>query len=505
MLIAEQINHMEESNKETNIQGKLFSGSFLMILTRLGVKSIGLVSIIILARILSPEDFGLIAMSMAIYGFVELFSSFGLNTVLIQRKSASNDDYNTAWTFKVLFGIFSAVFLIIIAPYAAQYFGDIRLKEIIYLISLTAILSGISNVGVINFQKDLNFKREMKFQILPKLITFFIIITLAFKFENYWALAIGIVFGNLITCITSYIMHPYRAKLSLKSAKSLMNFSKWLILNNALFYANDKLINLVIGRMLGSTFVGFYSMTNEIASIPTMEVSAPINKASFPVYSKLQSSFAQLRSAYLNTISLSSSLTMPASIGIALIAPQLILTVLGNEWRDAGNLMRLLALTSFFSSLYSNANYIYTAIGKPKVSFLFGVVKLIFIYVLIYFLAPQKGIEGIGVSLLITSVFMFLLTQLTLKYSIGLSLKSLALCLMRPAISTFFMFSTISLLQSSMNIINLPQLIVTITLGAFTYITSSIIIWKFQGKPEGVENKLIIIIKLLWKRNSWKV
>ncbi|MEE2000427.1 lipopolysaccharide biosynthesis protein [Alkalimonas sp. MEB108] len=485
---------------DSNIQGKLFSGSFLMMLTRFGVKSIGLVSIIILARLLAPEDFGLIAMATAVYGFIELFSSFGLNTVLIQRKSTSNDDYNTAWTFKLLFGIITAVLLVLIAPYAAFYFDDPRLKNLIYLISITALFNGFSNVGIINFQKDLNFRKEMKFQIIPKFINFFVIISLAFTLRNYWALAIGIVFGSFISFIASYLMHPYRARLSLKSARSLMSFSKWLIVNNALTYAGDKLISLVIGRMLGASSVGFYSMTNEIASIPTVEIAAPINKASFPVYSKLQDNDAQLRNAYLNTISLSSSITMPAAVGIALIAPYLIAVALGDTWMEAVFLMQILALTSFFSSLYSNINYIYTAVGRPKVCFFFGVVKIISIYTLIYFLTPMYGVEGIGFSLFITSILMFACSQLTLKRSIGLSINSLGLAILRPTLSTIIMCIAISLFLSEVNLSNLAKLIIAIAIGVIAYSLTSIIVWKLQGKPIGIEHKILSVSKSLWAK-----
>ncbi|MDP5031308.1 MAG: lipopolysaccharide biosynthesis protein [Paraglaciecola sp.] len=493
--------HKKNLELTENIHKKLFSASFLMILTRLLVKSIGLVSIVITARLLTPEDFGLIAIAMAIYAFIELFSSFGLATVLIQKSDADDDDYNTAWTFKALFGVISAALLIILSPHIAKYFEDLRLENLIYLISLTALLNGFSNIGVINFQKDLDFKKEMKYQVIPKFINFFVIVFLAYALKSYWALAIGIVFGNFISFLASYLMHPHRSKFGLKSAKKLMSFSKWLILNNALYYANEKLINLVIGKMLGTSAVGSYTMTNEISTIPSMEIAAPINKASFPVYSKLQSNLKELRVAYLSTLSLSSSITIPAAIGIALIAPKLISTALGNSWIHVIYLMQLLAVASLFSGLYSNISYVFNALGKPKIPFYFGVCKVISIYGLIYILVPFYGIDGVGYSLISTSIIMLIITKITLKKFINISFLNISTSLLRPVLSSLFMYIVAFNLLSFELSTPLLSLLTQIVISVISYLTFSFSIWHLQSKPDGLEEKITSLIRSKISKN----
>ena len=162
----------EKLSNNSAIQNKVFTGSILMMISRFLVKSIGLVSSIILARLLVPEDFGIVAIAMAVYAFIELFGAFGFGTVLIQKQNASIADYNTAWTFKLLFGFLAAAFLLLIAPLIAAYYNEPQLTDVVRTIALMAVLSGFNNIGVIDFQKNLDFKSELKLQVQPKLLSF---------------------------------------------------------------------------------------------------------------------------------------------------------------------------------------------------------------------------------------------------------------------------------------------------------------------------------------------
>ena len=194
------------------------TGAIWMTLLRFTYRIIGLVSTVILARLLTTDDFGVAAIAMSIFAIINIFSQFGFDTVLIQKNKASEHDYNTAWTFNFLFGALSAIFLFSISPFVADFYQNKDLGDITKVIAFMFLLHGLRNIGVVDFQKNLTFDKEFKLHVIPKFISFFITIGLALYYENYWALVIGNVAWKLIEVINSYLMHPFRPKFCFKSS-----------------------------------------------------------------------------------------------------------------------------------------------------------------------------------------------------------------------------------------------------------------------------------------------
>ncbi|WP_088330331.1 lipopolysaccharide biosynthesis protein [Lacimicrobium sp. SS2-24] len=483
---------LQQSEQNTNTHSKVYSGSAFMLITRIGIKSIGLISSIILARLLVPEDFGLVAIAMAIYAFIELFGALGLGTVLIQSQSDDRDDYNTAWTFKVLFGTISALAMLLAAPYVAQFYSDPRLEHVIYVIAFASILSGAANIGVVNFQKDMDFRKELKYQLMPKLISFVITLTLAFIYRNYWALVIGMVSNQFIILLFSYWMHPFRPRFGLKSFNKLFSFSRWLLLNNVLFYLNDKFSELIVGRVLSPSAVGIFAIGKEIAHLPTMEMAKPINKATFPVYSRFKDNFTELRKAYLNTVALTACLTMPAALGIALIAPLFVEVVLGDKWLPAAPLIQLLALSSMLTSITVNNGYIYMACGKPNIMFLINFIRTAMFFAFFIPLLDSNGIVGIGQARLVTTLIMLFGAQAAVVLFLKLKVLPLLAVFLRPTLACIVMGGSVLLIQRADW---LPgqglSLLMQILAGGLSYTLMSMLLWRWQGYPEGLERTVI--------------
>lgn len=484
------------NSENQGAKNTLFSGSMLMLTARMIVKSIGLVSSIILARLLIPEDFGLVAIAMALYGFVELFGAFGLSTVLIQKQTKSKQDYDTAWTFKVLFGTASALVMILAAPFLATFYDDARLVGIVYVIALLSILSGAQNIGVIEFQKDMDFQKELKFMVIPKILSFAITITLAFTLGNYWALVLGMLSNHVISLIYSYLAHPFRPGFSLASLKTLFHFSKWLLLNNLLTFLGTRMTNLLIARVLSPAATGLYSIGNEIASLPTTEVAAPINKASFPLYSKFSDNKPELKAVYLNTLAMIAAITIPASMGLALVAPLFVEVVLGEKWLGAVVLMQWIAIASLIFSLTTNNTYVYLACGRPKISFYISLTRVAVFLPLLVWLLNVNGLVGAGQAMLITAVVMLLVTQTAIGLFIKIGVPELIKIVYRPVAASAAMYYVVSVTIG--NLVAGPTilaLLMVITAGGLTYLLSAILLWYIEGMPEGFEHDILQTLK----------
>ncbi|MFB3077097.1 MAG: oligosaccharide flippase family protein, partial [Lysobacterales bacterium] len=231
--------HLAEINRG------MAKGAAWMVAMRFSMRGIGLVSTVILARLLVPADFGLVAMATIIFGLIEVMSQFGFGVFLIQKQNAGHDYYDTAWTLSILRGAVTCGLLFVIAMPVADFFGDPRLVEIFYVLALVALVRSIGNVGVIDFQKNLTFGKDFKLHVAVKLAAFCVTITAAILLRNYWALVIGIATAGFVRVALSYMMHPYRPRLSLARWREIMHFSKWLLANNVLGFLNRQSDGLI--------------------------------------------------------------------------------------------------------------------------------------------------------------------------------------------------------------------------------------------------------------------
>ncbi|MGI9508206.1 MAG: oligosaccharide flippase family protein, partial [Geminicoccaceae bacterium] len=279
-------------------------GAAWMVLMRLVVRGASLINMMILARLLVPEDFGLIAMAAIFVGALEIFSEFSFDVALIKKQSAGRADYDTAWTLSIIRGVAVAVILIAIAQPASALFEEPRLAPVVAALSLSPLLLGFQNIGVVDFRKTLDFKKDFVFMAGAKVVAVVVSIGLAIIWRNYWALVGGMVAGKVWRLGASYAMHPYRPRLSLASWRELFAFTKWLLLHNILMFFRNRADRLVIGKMLGAATLGVYTLAYDLANLATTELMAPIRRALLPGYAKLAGQSERLRAAFVDVFGL---------------------------------------------------------------------------------------------------------------------------------------------------------------------------------------------------------
>ncbi len=187
-----------------SIGSRVANGALWMLALKAATKMIGLISTILLARLLTPEDFGLIAIIMAFFALIEVFGNFSFDTVLIQKKDADRAHYDTAWTFNFIFGLSACSFVFVGSDWIAEFYGDSRLDRIAVALGFLFLISGAQNIGVVQFRKELAFNLEFKFQLIPKILSFFVTIALAFWLRSYWALIWGALVWRFLVVAFSY-------------------------------------------------------------------------------------------------------------------------------------------------------------------------------------------------------------------------------------------------------------------------------------------------------------
>lgn len=477
-------------------------GATWLVALRLVSRGLGLISTLILVRLLSPEDFGLNAIAMSIFALIDLFSRFGFDTVLIQKQDVQKAHYDTAWTFNVLFGVFACLVIIVSSSFVADFYNSKNLENILYVISILFLLNGIVNIGTVDFRKNLTFEKEFKLQILPKVISFFCTLGLAFWFRNYWALILGSLIWKGLIVFFSYSFHPYRPKLSLSKWKDLFDFSKWIFLNNFVLYFNKQSPELLVGKIISPKAAGFISIATELSFLATGELVSSINRAAYPGYSKVSFNAKKLKELYIDVISSISLWVFPAGIGLASISGLFVPAFMGSEWIEMTGAINYLAIASMLFALNSNTGYVFLATAKPHLTTYISLIRVVIFLPLLLFMGLKWGITGAAQATFIVSFLTYFIYMVFVKRSIRLSFFEIVKINFKPLISASLMYISIHCLFidaiSEYVSSDFTKLVLCIVFGFFIYTFFMIFLWLIDGKQKGPEKVVLKHIKGLF-------
>lgn len=490
-----------------NVTNKMAKGAAWMVSFKMVERSIGLVSTLILARLLDPGDFGLVAMATAFLGLLTLLTSFSFDVALIQKQNADRHLYDTAWTFNVIFGLLLALALTISAIPLSEFYNETRLENILYVLALSTLLGGFGNIGPVAFRKNLEFHKEFYFLLAKKLLSFAVCMALAFTLRNYWALVWGTFAGNMLALLLSYRVHPYRPRFCLSGRKELFGYSMWLFVNNTIFFAYNRLADFIISKVLGNHALGVYTIAYELSNLPTTELVAPINRAVLPGYSKMADDPAALRQGFLNVLSMIALCAIPAGIGIALVADLMVPVVLGEKWREAVPLIQILAISGVIIALQSNTAPLYMALGKPVYITIITAVNVFLLFIpLLIFLLDRQGILGVAEAYLYSNIIICPINLFIVSRLIKLKLLTIISVLWRPFIACGLMVVSIIYGKAHIQVFlqfnfDAARLLIEASLGASTYILSVLLLWWMCRCPDGAESFLLRKFNLLQRGN----
>ncbi|WP_144299636.1 lipopolysaccharide biosynthesis protein [Elioraea rosea] len=470
------------------------AGSAWMIASRWMVRSIGLVSTVILARLLAPADFGLVAMAMLVVGAVEVLGHTGQRLAIIRLHEPTREHYDTAWTFGVLIGLTAALILSIAAPIAAQIFDEPRVTWIVWCLSLRPLMIGLENIGLVDLQRRLNFRRDQQVVLIAKLVAFVVTLSLAFLFRSYWALIAGILAQGLAQLSVSYHYSPYRPGFSLAKTHELWSFSSWTLVTHVSGYFADKVDQMTVGLSLGAPAMGTYAVGGELAALPTEELVVPPTRALYAVYSRVSHDAAALREHYLQALSFIALIACATSTGIALVAEDAVRVVLGEKWLETVPLLPWLALSAGLFGMARSAVSVLLAAGYARVNALRG---LAFVTVLVPTTAigvQLGGAEGVAIARLgVTAVIAPVMFLLLIRF-LHLRVTDLTAALWRPLTAAALMAAAVMAAHPSMPTLPPLRLVAEAGLGAMVYVGSVFALWVTSGRPRGSEHVLFTII-----------
>ena len=454
------------------------------------MRGIGFVSTLILVRLLAPEDFGLLAMCFVIIGLTEILFEFGIETAIIQITKLTDAHLHTAWTIRIIQSVLVAGILILCAPMAGTYYHDDRVTQLLPYIAFGIVIRGFSSIGLVLLRKDLLFRREVAYGVVVRVITFFLNVGLAWYLRNYWALVIATICSNIVACVFSYWAHPFRPKPSLEKFQEIWSFSQWMLIQNITNYASNQVDQLIIGARLGAQSAGVYAVSTEIAELPTTELIFPISRVLFPGFAKLRSEPERLKHAFLNALGFLATFSVPAGIGVALLAERMVPLLLGEKWNAAIPVIQILAVFSVLRTLFGLPGNMLVVIGQVRLLTLFTVIQLLLFLGGTWALIGY-GLTGVAIAKAVAAALFLLLLIDRLSVLFPITRREILSQLVRPISATTAMSAALLSFAQYLPEQNLLALIVQVLLGALSYTFALLLTWLIAGRPQGTETFLL--------------
>lgn len=374
-------------------RGKTLSGIKWTYLSTFLARGLQPVVLIVLARLLTPSDFGLAAMAVAVTSLFACFSDMGLKHALVQQSGKDEEVASLAFLIILPLGLVWFLVIWVMAPYVAVYFKNQEVTSLLRVLGLMFIIQPFSDVPLAILLRDLKFKALFYRQLIPQLFSGVTSITLAFMGYGAWALVIGTLSGIAGTSVVVWRMTHWRPRLFFDRGmfKSMFSFGSLMSVQSILGWMMLRIDNIFVGRFLGVASLGIYRMGFTFGFMPFQIVGLPFFNVAYPIFCKISSDRDKLREKYLLYIKWVSTANVPISIAFMFVMPFLVPSLLGDKWISAIPVLQLIAFTSMFASIVGINAETYKAIGRPGVS-----VKLFALRVLVsvpfYYYAAQNSI-----------------------------------------------------------------------------------------------------------------
>lgn len=348
------------------------SGARWTLAAKVGLQVLTWPIMILVIRLLEPGDYGLLAMAMVTMGFVALFGEMGLGVALVQADKLDESTARAASAAILICNIAMAGALALLAPLAASWFGEPDLIDVMRVLSLELLISSVGAVPQAQLERQLRFRELSIATIWSGLSGALTTLGLAFSGFGVWALVLGTIAGALIRTALIVLFNGRIVWPSLRHPtapiKGLVRFSGHVLASRTLWYWYGQSDQIILGRLLFASTFGYYNVAAQLAMLPATKAMEVINRVTFPVLSRMRSEHGQLRTMHLRLVGLVATYAFGTCWGMAAVAPELVITLLGDKWLAATLPLAVLAAVAPLRMLSSLNNTITSASGTPQAS-----------------------------------------------------------------------------------------------------------------------------------------
>lgn len=391
----------------SSLKAQVFRGGLWLFLGQGLTRVAGLIKLVVLARLLTPADFGLVGIAMLLVRWFEQFSQTGFRQALVRTPGNIEPYLDTLWTVQVIRGLIMSAALLVAAPLAAGFFDHAGAQPVMRALAPLIVLRSLINPATVYLARDLRFQRLATWHSCQTISGLLVAIPLALWYRNVWALIWPLLIGQLVHTLVSYRLHPFRPRLAFDRAhvRELAHFGKWIFCKNALNALIGSVDGLTIGKLMGASALGGYQVAMRIATLPSHLLIQVLPQVTFPAFAKLHQPH-QWRRAYLQLVALVLLLALPATTAICVFAHLIVQWWLGEQWLAIVPLLQLLAVGGSLQALLDVARPMFEAVGRPDLQVKFQGAEAILSVVLIPALTLYGGLQGAGMAVVMVHIML---------------------------------------------------------------------------------------------------
>ncbi|WP_167604638.1 MOP flippase family protein [Maribellus sediminis] len=428
---------------------------------------------IILARLLSPDDFGMFAMITVFSNFGLLFNDFGFGHALIYKKETTKQDFDTVFILNVWLGVLLSIVFYFLAPLISDFYGEPRLENLTKAFSVVFVLQSVGLVNMVELKKKIDFKRVAIIENISLLLSSICAIILAFLNFGVWSLIARNLMNMILRTILVFFVSSYRPGFSftLTVVKKLWKYSASVSVNGFLTYWMRNLDNLMIGKMIGQQSLGVYNMAYQIMLFPIRNISNVIKDVLFPSFSSINNDINRIREVYLKVIQTIALVAFPLLAGVSVLSDLFVYLVLGEKWESMIPVLSLLSLVAIPQSVFTVNGTIYLNTGRPDIALKLNMIGLPLYALSFYFGLKLNGIIGLVHAYIVTYAFLAVPAYYFSAKNIKLRLSEFLGKLLPVIIGTFVMYIGVKIVRQVIfrDSIDLISFIVLIFTGVIIY------------------------------------
>lgn len=475
-------------------------GAGWIIALRVAARSMGFLSTLVLARFLAPHDFGVVALALGFLQALDTLSFIGVEEALIRERAPTRAMYNTGFTLNLLRGLTIGILLAIAAWPVAEFFGQPELAPVLMVLGAAVAVEGCVNIGLVEFWRDLDFAKEVRLTILPRVAGLSLAIFVAVVFETYWALVVGAAVQRVARVVISYFAHPFRPRLSLVAWRELLGYSAWTWAISAAVVVRDRANVFMIGRMIDPAGAGIFTIAWDIASTPTQELIAPLQRAAFSGFAAARHEGENIAETYLRLVGAAALITLPIGVGLSLTAAPLVRLGFGEQWGAAVPAVHVLGIACAASVFGLIAWAILFSHAKLAICFRITLATAGTRVVLLALLLPSYGLLGAAYATAASILVDVSLQVMYVARHFNVPLGRLARQTWRCVAASALMAACVS--GAGLGWVAIPptaietgwQLLQAIGTGVATYTAALMLLWLACGRPAGAEADMLAVL-----------
>ena len=336
----------------SSLKDKTFTGAVWSFVERFSSYGLQFVFSILMARLLSPSDYGAIALLNVFFAICQTFIDSGFNLAIIRKQNRTDDDFSTAFVFSMTIAMVSYMLLWFGAPYIASFYDLPILKQITRVISLNLVISTVSSMHNAKLSICLDFRSKAKISIFAVVGSCSLGLWMAYAGYGVWALVAQVMASSLIRSVFLfyYVRWIPRLRFSYSSFKSMFSFGSKMLVSGVIGNIYNNLYSIVIGKVFTPSLLGIYSKAESFATLPSLQMSGVILSVSYPSLAKIQDDNQRMIEAYKKILKLSSFIIFPLMIGLASLADPLVRLLLGEKWEGVIILLQIICFSYVWDS-----------------------------------------------------------------------------------------------------------------------------------------------------------